>query len=432
MSKLFPVVVGLLPIVFSASVLAQEPQKEPSREELEKRVQALEKQVKTHGNQLDSFGHEIEGLRFDDVIRPLGERAFGLGQAASKIYHVETGLSWGGYGEVIFSEVQGGQDVADAQRIVNYIGYRYDEHFVFNSEIEVEHGSTSASSGSTTSGGSVSAEFAYIDYLHSDEINGRAGLMLVPMGLTNENHEPTAFFGAERPVTENRIIPTTWRAVGAGIFGQVGDVSYRVVAINSLSGEEFSSSGLRSGRQKGNRAASNDFAGVVRMDYQGCESVCVGGSVFYGPAGQDNVEGATVIPDLDTFIGEVHAEVKQGPFSLRALYALATVKDSAAYNTAASENLAKEMHGHYVEAGCNVMGFLDCESKASVTPFLRYEGVDTQAEMAAGFVADSTKDVEIITVGVEFKPIEQVVFKLDFADWDKEDDRFHISMGYLF
>ena len=43
--------------------------------------------------------------------------------------------------------------------------------------------------------------------------NARAGLMLIPMGLVNEQHEPTAALGVRRPDVEDVIIPSTWREI---------------------------------------------------------------------------------------------------------------------------------------------------------------------------------------------------------------------------
>ena len=110
----------------------------------------------------------------------------------------------------------------------------------------------------------MSLEFGYLDYLHSEEVNFRAGLLLPPLGFINELHEPTTFLSAARPVTEQRIIPSTWRALGAGAFGDIGPFAYRAYGVTSLNGERFGAAGLRGGRQNGNRSAANDFAAVVR------------------------------------------------------------------------------------------------------------------------------------------------------------------------
>ena len=70
---------------------------------------------------------------------------------------------------------------------VLYFGYKFNDRFLFNSEIEFEHGSTEDD-------GEVSVEFAYLDYLWRKPLNVRAGLLLLPLGFVNELHEPSYNF----------------------------------------------------------------------------------------------------------------------------------------------------------------------------------------------------------------------------------------------
>ena len=100
----------------------------------------------------------------------------------------------------------------DFLRAILYAGYRFNDKFLFNSEIEVEHANE------------IWVEFAYLDYLVNDNLTVRGGMLLLPLGLVNEFHEPTVFLGAKRPDTEQRILPTTWRENGAGVLGSAGMV----------------------------------------------------------------------------------------------------------------------------------------------------------------------------------------------------------------
>ena len=59
-------------------------------------------------------------------------------------------------------------------------------------------------------------------------------LVLIPSGLVNQLHEPTAFLGARRPDVEELIIPSTWRELGAGVYGTIGPVSYQAYGVNGL------------------------------------------------------------------------------------------------------------------------------------------------------------------------------------------------------
>ena len=58
----------------------------------------------------------------------------------------------------------------------------------------------------------------------SDALNFRAGLILIPMGLVNEYHESPTFLSVNRPVSEKKIIPSTWRENGGGVYGTIGDL----------------------------------------------------------------------------------------------------------------------------------------------------------------------------------------------------------------
>ena len=72
-------------------------------------------------------------------------------------------------------------------------------------EIEFEHATT----GSTQSSGdgSVSVEFAQLDFMWKDWANVRAGLLLVPMGFINQINEPPFYFGVHRPEVERVHYP---------------------------------------------------------------------------------------------------------------------------------------------------------------------------------------------------------------------------------
>ena len=226
---------------------------------------------------------ELERTRRELVVpedQPLSSQ-FGLGPAASKIYDLGRGLSVGGYGEGYYRNLvgdEGGEkNRADLLRMVLYTGYKFTDSILFNSEIEFEHATTGSTKSS--SGGSVSVEFAYLDFLLRDWANIRAGLVLVPMGFINEIHEPVYYFGVNRPEIERQIIPSTWRENGVGVLGTLFEqVDYQAFVINGFNAEGFDSSGLRGGRQKGNRALAEHLAFVARLDWTPIQQLVVGGS----------------------------------------------------------------------------------------------------------------------------------------------------------
>lgn len=115
-----------------------------------------------------------------------------------------TGLKIGGYGEITYNDPDSGVSEIDVQRLVMLFAYKFDDRVSFITEIEFEHVKE------------VYVEQAFLNYGVSDNFNLRGGLMLVPMGIVNEYHEPTTYNGVERPSLNNKLVPTTWREMGLG------------------------------------------------------------------------------------------------------------------------------------------------------------------------------------------------------------------------
>lgn len=413
------------------------------------------------------------GILVDELERERSARAFpeeaplssewGLGPAASKVYKVGQGLSIGGYGEAYYSKLIGdsaeSKDRADALRTVLYVGYKFTDSILFNGEFEFEHATT----GSTESsgGGSVSAEFAALDFLWKDWANFRAGLVLVPMGFINEIHEPPTFFGTHRPEVERQIIPSTWREVGTGIFGTLfdEDVEFSMYVLNGLNAKGFRSGGLRDGRQKGNRALAENLAFVGRVDWTPIPELSVGGSVYHGNSGQHQEfdvnpggGGASFhvnIPTAPTTIWEAHAQYVNRGFWLRGLVTMAHIQENGALSRAlapvsqggigelkSGEGIGGEMLGVYGEIAYDVLPLLFPNTEKSLQPFLRVEYYDTQRDMPTGFMKDYGKEVTIFTAGFSFKPISNVVIKADYrnraAAHGELSDELNMGVGFAF
>lgn len=84
-------------------------------------------------------------------------------------------------------------------------------------------------------------EQACLDFLITRAFNVRAGMVLVPLGILNERHEPPVFQGVERTFVDTVTIPTTWFEVGAGVHGEIGvGWRYRGYVLAPLNALEFS------------------------------------------------------------------------------------------------------------------------------------------------------------------------------------------------
>jgi len=400
--------------------------------------------------QIEAITREIEELKLGRAVVARADTAgFGLGPAASKVYRAPEGVSLGGYGEVLYEHFRaaredrqpsGRTDQLDALRVIAYLGYKFNEKWLFNSEIEFEHGSTGGT-------GEVSVEFAYLDYRLSPSLGFRGGLLLVPMGLINELHEPPTFLGTTRPVTEQVIVPSTWRESGLGVFGGLGDVAYRVYLINGLdaasagSASGFGAGGIRGGRQSGSRAVAEDLAAVARVDYTGVLGLTVGGSAYLGNSGQNQTVVGTGGPiDLAarTFIWEGHLAYQRDGLDLRGLYAMATVDQAAAVNAAlglaGASSVGERLVGWYGQAGYDVLRTTRLGHQ--LVPYVRYERVNTQDRVPTGFAANPANDRRIVSVGAAWRPIGTIALKVDYLFQHNEArtgvGQLNANLSYLF
>ncbi|MCI0615427.1 hypothetical protein L0244_20755 [bacterium] len=406
------------------------------------RIQELEKKIEELRGQLTVLATEVEKLRSGEeevVLEDTERQSLGLGPSAASVYTKKQGVSIAGYGEMLYENFDdqtdsgtstGKADQIDFLRAIVYFGYRFNDRFLFNSEIEFEHASTGQ-------GGEASVEFAYVDYLLNDTVTLRGGMVLVPMGFLNEFHEPTVFLGARRPVTETVIIPTTWRENGFGIVGRAGIFDYRAYLVNGFNAAGFSSSGLRGGRQKGALAKLDAPAFVGRVDINPMTGLLLGGSFYAGNSGEFT---PVFNPDLDvtTLIGEAHAQYRRGGVDLRALYSRASLDDVAQLNEALGltgiNSIGKSMVGGYLQAGYDFLA--GSRSRSGLTPYIRYEKVDTQNDVPSGFLENPAREQTIWTLGLEYRPIFNIVVKADYQLFDNEADsgvdQFNLLLGYSF
>jgi hypothetical protein len=403
-------------------------------------AQDAQAQVEELRSRLDILAAEVEKLRSGEPepveLSDERRRALGLAPSAAATYRRGAqGVSLAGYGELLLenfaSENESGAGNApttrlDVLRAILYAGYRFNDRFLFNSEIEVEHGNQ------------IFVEFAYVDYLVNDNLSVRGGLLLVPLGLVNEFHEPNVFLGARRPETEQRIVPSTWRENGAGVLATFGAVSVRATLVNGLNASGFSSSGLRGGRQNGIQARAANLGAAGRVDVTPLPGIFAGLGFYTGGSGQNAIVVDGRALHVNNRIVEFHAQGQLRGLDLRALYARAAVDDAGALSAAlglpVSAPVAEQMDGGYLQAGYNLLS--QRATVVAVTPFVRYEHVDTQKRVPAGYMRDLSKDGNFATLGLEIKPIPNVVVKTDYQ-WITNAagtgrNQFNINLGYAF
>jgi hypothetical protein len=347
------------------------------------------------------------------------------------------GTSLVGYGEMNYNKFrESGDAKADLRRFVFGFGHRFDDRLTLHSEIEVEHGVVSKEDE-----GEVEIEQAWLNYRSSDAVNVKGGLFLIPLGILNETHEPPTYYGVERNEVETRIIPTTWRELGFGVHGELGE-GFRYdagVTTGFNSGKlDDPTVGIRSAHQEGQLADAHDLSIYGALNYRS-PGLLVGGGVFTGNTGQ-NGQANSLLKGVAArlTLWDVHAKYSVDRLDLQALYAAGTLGDADRLNTAVGATAAtpfavpKSMRGAYAQAAYHAYK----KGKLDVAPFVRIERFEIrqQEDPANGLFQDPNNFERVTTIGVNFRLHPQVVVKGDVQRYhtDKSKDRLNLGIGYMF
>ncbi|RMG78195.1 MAG: hypothetical protein D6707_10180, partial [Bacteroidetes bacterium] len=364
----------------------------------------------------------------------------GLGPAASKVYFSNTGLSIAGYGEVVYNNYTEGNkaDMGDAYRFIPYIGYKFSDKILFNSEIEFEH---AGFNNVTDKEVEVYTEFMYLDFMLHRNFNIRSGLILMPASLFNEYHEPTVYYGTSRPMVEKTIVPSTWRELGVMAYGEImPNINYKLVIANGLRSDNMKD-WIKNGRQKGGKANFEKLSYLARLSYNN-NGIIIGSSYYYGEAvagiGGKTLPDTRMYGTVNLINGDV--QIDKNGFHFKASGAYGTASGDQDFEAA---NISKSVYGYYVETAYNLMKHIKPASVSILSPYVRYTQYDLNAEVFENKTKDPSKVREAITAGVQFYPHPLVVLKADYM-WndtasDKpvtEDsgkiDQFNLSLGFIF
>jgi len=321
------------------------------------------------------------------------------------------GITVGGYAQIDYNQPEGKNGKMDVHRMVMLLGYKFNDKVQFVTEIEYEHVKE------------VYIEQAFLNYSLSDNFNIRGGLMLVPMGIVNEYHEPTTYNGVERPNVDKSIVPSTWREIGVGVTGRFNDANLRYQAyifngFTSLNGSKTlgGKNGLRNGRQKGAESTINTPNLSAKVDYYGIQGLRIGLSGYFGRTQAeddvDMIDGA----DVGISMFGLDARYINKRFSARGQYIHALINDATAYNNLNSANLGSELKGWYAEAAYNLLPLTKTQK---LDAFVRYEMYDTHAATQdAGISRNLGYNRNEWTTGLSYHVANGAVVKADYQILD--------------
>ncbi|MCH7534322.1 MAG: hypothetical protein IH948_00985 [Bacteroidetes bacterium] len=334
-------------------------------------------------------------------------------------------VSLGIYAQIDYEQPIGGRQLnqgkMDIHRLVLFLGYSFTDKTTFVSEIELEHVKE------------VFVEQAFVNHNVADWINFRAGLLLIPMGIQNEYHEPTTFNGVERTFVENRIIPSTWREIGAGFAGKFQDLSlkYQLYTVNGFlsydgEGKLRAEDGLRKGRQKAAKSVFTSPNFAAKIDFYGISGLKLGLATYYGRSQSTMYEGihkdsTALIYDADkstikTTMFGFDGRYQKKAFEARFLVAYTQLGNTENYNVLTGKNLGSEMFGGYVEAGYDVLSLFNPNAKQKFKLFSRYEVFDTQAKVEGQAVREDDFKGTVVTTGISYFLADGAVLKADYQN----------------
>lgn len=340
------------------------------------------------------------------------------------------------YGEINYNRPsKASQDAStDMRRFVLGFQHRFDAKTKVVTELEVEHGVSSADDP-----GEVEVEQAYVERQLNPTWALRAGLFLVPMGLLNENHEPTAYYGVERNFVETAIIPTTWREGGVQFAGSFDNGLALQAGVSTgfdltkwdAASEEGRESPLGAVHQELVLARSRDLSVFGALNWRGVPGLLLGGGVFTGGAthGQASASARVTLWDL-------HARWTPGAWDLSALYSRGSISNTAALNAplvGGSTLIPKSFDGGYLQAAYKLWSHEDY----ALSPFVRVERFNTAkayADLGVGLTPAAAPNERVFTVGANFQLTPGVVVKADLQRFreNKDANRFDLGLGWSF
>jgi len=310
---------------------------------------------------------------------------------------------------------------ADLTRNVLYVGHKFNNKISFFSEWEVEDAKVAGGQ----LGGEISLEQCFLKFNLNRDNYLVAGLFTPRIGIMNENHLPTTFNGNDRPFVETLIIPSTWREVGVGLYGDIRAIpglNYSIGLVNGLNSAGFSANqGIGGdGLFEGRNATASNIALTGSLLYY-IQNFRIQASGYYGgSAGLTQRKADSLQLESGPFgtpvgVGEFDVQYLTKAVTFKALGTIVDIPDAYEIDRAYANNTPQEMIGAYAEVGVNLLYFFNKTNERKFIVFGRYEYVDMAAQTPTDGISNGADRQKYIVAGITYLPIKGIVIKADYV-----------------
>lgn len=261
-------------------------------------------------------------------------------------------------------------------------------------------------------GEEIKIETAQIDFELHPSIIFRGGIILAPLGRFNLAHDSPANDLTNRPLVSTEIIPTALSETGMGFYGaffanQQMRFTYELYAVNGFNDGVIGGdpAGTRIPAGKGNFKDNNQQPALVgRIAASPEPSWEIGLSMHTGAYNKWEIEGLEIDDKRSLTIFAL-----DGNFSWKRIEILGEYANASIDVPKESRDIFQEsQQGFYLQTNAHFgHGWITEIPNSLFTVVTRYEFVDFDSDGPG----DNHKRV---TLGLNFRPAEDSVFKLDY------------------
>ncbi len=334
------------------------------------------------------------------------ERPLVKGGIGDKPFIVRTGsnTSIGGYAEAHFryERAEGfTEEITFEPKRFNLFTYTpVSERVRVSSELEFEEG-----------GEEIKIEIAVIDFEVHTALTFRAGIILSPLGRFNLAHDSPSNDLTDRPLVSTQLIPTALSEGGMGFYGAFypnaqSRITYEIYGVNGFDDGIIlaDEAGTRMEAGKGNFEDNNNRPSWVgRIGLSPQPAYDVGVSLHTGPYNIWELEGVSVDEKRNLTIWALDWDSRWRRFEFIGEYASVSLdvpSESGIFQDSQS-GIYGQINAHFGQ------NWLSALPNSVFTGVVRYDLVDYDTDTDG----DSIKR---ITFGLNFRPEEDTVFKLDY------------------